>query len=159
MKEFRNTGYFVFENGEVLGKWKKLKPTTTPYGYKSVCLYYGGKTKTFLVHRMVAELYIDNTDNKTEVNHIDGNKLNNHFSNLEWVTKKENIQHFLTKISKRGIGEHPNSKLKFDDMLWIHEQITNGNIYQKDIAKKFNVHITTIQRALKTIQNQTKEIR
>lgn len=62
-------------------------------GYEIVDLYKNGKRKTVRVHRLVAEAFIPNNDNKPEVNHIDGNKHNNNVDNLEWVTKKENCRH------------------------------------------------------------------
>lgn len=152
MKEFRNTGYFATQEGVVIGKKKILKLSLTPDGYNSVCLFYGGRAKTFLVHRIVAELFVKNTDNKCCVNHKDGNKTNNDYKNLEWVTIKENVNHFLTKISQRKHGEYPRSKLKFSDMLLIYNQYKNTGIYQKEIAKNYNVHITTVRRAISTIE-------
>jgi hypothetical protein len=159
MKEFRNTGYFATPEGVIIGKRKILKPTITPDGYHSVCLYYQGKTKTFLVHRIIAECFIENKFNKPDVNHDDGNKLNNNVTNLEWSTKKENVNHFLEKLSDRKYGEHPNSKIKFDDLLKIHEWVSVEGIYVKDIAKKLNVHESTISRAIRMLKNQPKEIR
>jgi hypothetical protein len=52
-----------------------------------------GKSKVFTIHKLVALAFIPNTQNKPEVNHKDGNKLNNALSNLEWATHKENCQH------------------------------------------------------------------
>jgi hypothetical protein len=49
--------------------------------------------KKYSIHRLIAETFIPNPDNKPEVNHKDGNKLNNHISNLEWVTHSENTKH------------------------------------------------------------------
>lgn len=72
-------------------------------GYKLVGLSNGKKgDKTFFaVHRLVAEAFIDNPDNKSQVNHKDGNKSNNHISNLEWVTPQENMIHsFKTGLRK-----------------------------------------------------------
>ena len=60
------------------------------HGYCELSLHKNGKEKRFKVHRLVAEAFIPNPNNLPEVNHIDGNKENNHASNLEWCTSKEN---------------------------------------------------------------------
>jgi hypothetical protein len=63
-------------------------------GYVQICLQKNKKQVSMKVHRLVALAFIPVTDsNKNQINHIDGNKLNNHISNLEWVTCKENIIH------------------------------------------------------------------
>ena len=62
-------------------------------GYASVSLSSNNTKKRFLVHRLVATSFIPNIDNKPQVNHIDGNKLNNSVSNLEWTTQSENMTH------------------------------------------------------------------
>ena len=61
--------------------------------YGMVTYYDNGKQKRLYVHRLIAEAFIPNIDNKPQVNHIDGNPLNNKVENLEWVTAKENMQH------------------------------------------------------------------
>ena len=70
-----------------------LAPNISDRGYALVTLCKNGKTKHFQVHRLVAEAFIDNPKNKPQVNHIDGNHLNNCKENLEWVTAQENIKH------------------------------------------------------------------
>ena len=61
-------------------------------GYALVTLSRDGYKRTYRVHRLVAETFIDNPDNKSEINHKDFNRKNNWFENLEWVTQEENDQ-------------------------------------------------------------------
>lgn len=104
----------VISNGHSLhlhkGRIMKLKGDR----YKEIFLCKEGKGKKFFVHRLVAAAFIDNKDIKPEVNHIDGNKTNNHFSNLEWCTSKENKKHawdngYYTVRDMHGIN-NPNYK-------------------------------------------------
>ena len=74
--------------------WLKLVPVLDKgVGYYLVTLCYKGKQKNKFIHRLLAEHFIDNPENKPVVNHIDGVKTNNNLSNLEWCTVKENSQH------------------------------------------------------------------
>ena len=99
MKEWRkvksNSNYSVSNDGEVRrDDTKHIKaPIRNRDGYDKVDLYEGGKRTTKRIHRLVGEAFIPNPENKPEINHKDGNKLNNHVSNLEWTTKRENIDH------------------------------------------------------------------
>ena len=72
---------------------KFLKPSKNKKGYLHVIFTKDDKRYDYRVHRLVAMTYIDNPKNKEQVNHIDGDKLNNYLSNLEWVTPEENIEH------------------------------------------------------------------
>lgn len=78
---------------KIFRKGRILKGQLTKQGYEKVNLYKARKMRSFVVHRLVAINFIDNVENKPEVNHIDGNKLNNKANNLEWVTSSENQIH------------------------------------------------------------------
>ncbi len=72
-----------------------IKPLQIYSGYYYIKLNKNGIYKNPKIHRLVAEMFIPNPQNKKMVNHLDGNKLNNHFSNLEWCTAKENVNHSI----------------------------------------------------------------
>lgn len=89
-----NPNYLVSNSGRIrrVGS-NRDKAVQTKDGYLITQIYMNGDREHVRIHRAVAEEFIPNPDNKPEVNHIDGNKLNNDVSNLEWVTKKENCRH------------------------------------------------------------------
>lgn len=109
--------YLINSIGDILvffkDEWKELKQRVDPRGYKIVDLHKKGFKKTIPVHRLVATMFCYNPDpeNNIFVNHIDGNKLNDCASNLEWVTPKENVQHAfrpgltVLKLSKKEVHE------------------------------------------------------
>lgn len=84
--------YQINENGEVRNKITKkyIKGDINSSGYCRICLYHKNIKKKFFRHRLVAQLFIPNPNNLPEVNHKDGNKLNNNLNNLEWSTRKNN---------------------------------------------------------------------
>lgn len=94
--------YDVSDCGEIrswyYGKKRLDKPVIRKlkidkYGYPTVCLKSQGIAKTYTVHRLVAIAFIPNPNNLTQINHKDGNKLNNTIDNLEWCSPKANIIH------------------------------------------------------------------
>ena len=117
--------YFVTKEGLVFSSKTNiyLKFSYDKQGYQRVGLYTGNyKSKTIKVHRLVAETFIENTENKTDVNHIDGNKSNNNVYNLEWCTRSENIKHSF-KIGLSKISD--NQKNRFIAMTKAQTGVNN----------------------------------
>ncbi len=90
IKDYPN--YLIYNNGQIYSKNRYLRLTIRGDYYR-VQLYCDGIKSIFSVHILVAQYFCENPDNKTFVNHKDGNKLNNHYTNLEWVTQSENSRH------------------------------------------------------------------
>ena len=93
-----NLGRFKNSSGTIL-----VNSKLTPGGYNVVCI----DNVTYRLHRIVALSFIENPENKEQINHIDGNKTNNAVSNLEWVTNKENQIHKF----KSGLGNNFTRKI------------------------------------------------
>lgn len=97
--------YYVTDNGDVYsrnykntGRVKKMALTKRPDGYLRITI----KGKGYYVHRLVAEVFIPNPENKEQVNHIDGNKTNNCVSNLEWTSRSENVKHAYDVLHRKA---------------------------------------------------------
>lgn len=118
-------------------KGKVLSRYLTSRGYPAVCIYKDGKSTTKEIHRIIAEHFIPNPDNKPEVNHKDGNKLNHCISNLEWVTTRENLLHArATGLFIPAKGERQgNSKLTKDNVLSIRADTRT----HREIAADFGI--------------------
>lgn len=119
-------------------------------GYKMTILSKDGKSKQFSVHRLVAEVFVPNPENKPIVNHKDGVKDNNYWLNLEYVTSSENTYHALRTGLKRILkGEEIyNCKIKDHEVFEIFSLRKQG-LTLKQIGDIFNVKISTIYNILK----------
>lgn len=147
--------------GQVRSK-KKGKNITLKYqmataGYYYVKLLLSGKRKNAFIHRLMAIHFIENTLNKKEVNHIDGNKLNNQLNNLEWVTPSENQRHAVNTLLKPTGEFVSNCKLKDWQVLEIIEWQKAG-IRQTTVAKKYGVSQSTIRLIYLGKRRVTKRI-
>lgn len=87
--------YACTTTGEIWShrRQKFMSPSKNKRGYLHIVFYKDKNRYDYRVNRLIAMTFLDNTENKKQVNHIDGNKLNNYLSNLEWVTAEENIEH------------------------------------------------------------------
>lgn len=102
--------------------------------YLRIKLCKNGIETKYLIHRLVAETFIDNPDNKPQVNHIDGIKTNNCVQNLEWCTAKENVIHSVNSGLK--------SKIKLNEKQIL--EIRESKELQTKLAEVYNVSIATI---------------
>jgi len=139
------SNYLISDSGEVFSKnynrmgiKRKLKPLIDKYGYLYVRLSIKRNiTKHKTIHRLVAEAFILNLENKPQVNHKDGNKKNNFVKNLEWATAKENIGHsYKNGLQKPNIT---NAKINFKIAQQIRKRILDGERV-KDLAKEFGFY-------------------
>lgn len=156
MKQYKDTDYYITECGKVYNKKyeryvkiveKEHKRSTHKRAY--VGLSIDKKQKWFTLARLVAELYIPNSNNYSQVNHIDGNPLNNHKDNLEWCTQSQNIKHAINTGLKKMKGENNHSaKLTKELVNLIREEYSKNSISLRALAVKYNVSYTTIRYAI-----------
>ena len=141
---FRDTKYCADEDGRIFNSktGKELRQQSNGR-YNKVTLTIDGKQKQFLVHRVVAEVFIPNPDNKEEVNHINGIKTDNRVSNLEWVTPQENQQHSV-RVGLKPVGtELWNGKFTKEQVMTIIEERKQGKTVT-ELSAKYGVDKTTI---------------
>lgn len=120
---------------------KELTILHNQSGYCMVNLTKNKKSKTRYIHRLVAQAYIDNPENLPQVNHKDGNKDNNHYTNLEWCTALDNNLHALEKGLREGQKGETNSQAKLTECqaITIINLILDG-LSNIEIADMFNLH-------------------
>lgn len=142
--EGNNTGYKVCSDGYVLNASNnyKLKGEKTKKGYIRHCI----NGRKYLEHRLVAMVFLPNINNKSQINHKDGNKENNNVNNLEWVTQSENIKHSYRKLGQ----ENGKKKLKNEDIVTICKRFNNNESCSK-IALDYKVKTSTIMSIIRGI--------
>lgn len=135
--------YQVSSFGNVKSKPRKgthggiLKQEVNKYGYCKVLLLNNNKRLSASVHRLVAQAFIPNPSNLPQVNHIDGNKLNNHTDNLEWCTPKDNVRHRFEVLKQKHYR-------KYDIYDWNDKESIKE--YHKNYQKSNKEKIAKYQR-------------
>jgi hypothetical protein len=144
-RQYQDTIYEVSNTGYVrnIVTNRILSPARTRQGYVRFTLWDKGKSRSVAVHRLIAETFLDNKENKPIVNHIDGNPSNNRLENLEWTTISENVRHaYETKLAK--VGEDCTvAKLTEEAVLEIIECLKNKQSII-DTAKQFGVSAAAV---------------
>jgi len=132
--------YLIYEDGKVQNKKTKryLKSRTNQHGYKIVDLYKDGQRKTCKIHRLIAEHYIANPENKREVDHINRDKTDNRIENLRWVTPSENNQN--KGKSKNNKSGHKN--------ICYDEKIKRYRYYKMIRGKNHLKYFKTLEEAI-----------
>lgn len=147
--------YYITNNGDIYsanyrrtGNIKKLTPYKCKNGYLYVILCDNKKRCHKTIHRLVAETFIVNKDKKSDVNHKNGKRTDNRVENLEWVTRRENIQHSFNVLGRRPImlgksgKDHNRSKVVLQikdgeviaEFYGTREASRKTNIQQSDIS-------------------------
>jgi HNH endonuclease/NUMOD4 motif len=156
IKNMGNNYYSVSNFGNIkTNNWRNtkkkaiLKPAKCKKGYLRCALICNGKLKSYKVHRVVASAFIKNIDNKPQVNHINGIKHDNHVSNLEWVTNRENVNHSYKlglQVSKSGNNFH-RTKHSDEFVLQIFKEWKNGTP-KRELARKYKVDRNIFKRKI-----------
>lgn len=159
-KETKYSGYFISNYGRLRGRSGRIIKSylNKRAGYYMICIHpngRNGKSKCLKIHRLVAEAYVLNPNNYLEVNHIDGNKLNNKADNLEWCTPSENRRHaFRLGLAKAKRGWYnKQSKLTEQDVDYIRKNyIAKDKIFGcRALGKAFNVPHITISKIIRNL--------
>lgn len=133
--------YEVSDHGRVrssaYGDPRLLRPGVPRGGYPIVKLHDGPRTKSVRVHRLVATAFVPNALGAPVVNHINGDKTNNHASNLEWVTRAENNRHAVRT------GLSGSAKLSPEDVEAIREASGERTA---DLAERYGVSVRQINQ-------------
>ncbi len=123
-------------------------------GFLSISIRIAAKSKKFMIHKLVAYCFLPKkNDDQSVVTHLDWNPLNNHYSNLQWLTKKESITRMFKYLSLKS-QKRPkkiqivNAKINEDDVRKLKKML-EGGVRQNIIAKLFNIsemQVTRIKR-------------
>lgn len=143
--------YLISDDGNVYslnyGRLTKLSPRVNKGGYLYVNLCKNGKYKSVRIHRLVAKHFLPDYDENLQVNHIDGNKMNNKLSNIEMVTQSGNLKHAVKMgllVNPKG-EEHWCAKLSEEKVKEIRKKYKPHIYTQKMLADEYGVSRSNIK--------------
>lgn len=129
--------------GTAIRQPRVLKQNLNAYGYPKVRLQRGSKDQTVTVHRLVALHFVQNPNKEETVNHIDGNKANNVYSNLEWTNRSGQMIHaYKLNLKTARVGaSNSNAKLTPDEVRYIraHYKKNDREFGSSALGRKFGV--------------------
>lgn len=140
--------YQVSIDGQVRGpRGRILKPKITNKGYYAVGIHGPMGSREQRVHRLVAIAFVPNPLGLSDVNHIDADKLNNHASNLEWLSHRANLAH-AHALGNFDPAKHPGrlKKLSLDDVRQIRALCDAGQMTHEAIGAQFNISTWQVWR-------------
>jgi len=118
---------------------ERVLKTKLNHGYKRVCLNRDSINKDYSIHRLIAISFIPNNENKPHVNHIDGNKLNNSISNLEWCTHAENMNHAFRIGLINNTGQNQTNSILNEGKVKEIKELLKSGLSQYKIGLMYGV--------------------
>lgn len=147
--QIRSNGFKMckfHKKGQILKTYQSGKDYKKGQGYETVTIY----DKRYKIHRLVAQAFIPNPQKLPQVNHIDGNKLNNRADNLEWITNRENMLHSWG-IGLREKSRKKARKLKIEQVNQMRKECIPGDKEKgyKPLGRKYGVSPTTVKQIVR----------
>lgn len=129
------------------GRVKIMQPAEDANGYLRTMIKRDGRYDTIKVHRLVAKHWVPNPGEKPQVNHLDGNKLNNRVENLQWVTHRENIDHAVANgfTAKTHGSRNGMAKLTEEDVRQMKRDYVPRKVTQRMLAERYGVSLACIK--------------
>ena len=145
-------GFMATIHGEIIGKrGKVMTGRVDRCGYKEVALSENGKTKSYLVHRLILATFrpASNMD-ELDVNHINGNKLDNRIENLEWCTRSQNITHsYDNGLQKTVSNIHGSFRVLNERDFEVIRDLHHRGYLDKEIAKEVGCSRSIVSRKIR----------
>lgn len=145
-------GFMATRHGEIIGKrGKPLKGCVDRCGYREVVLSENGKCKSYLVHRLILMTFCPRSDaEKFDVNHKNGNKLDNSIENLEWCTRSENTIHsYKNGLQAKATNVHGTYRVLNDEDFDVIRDLHHRGYLDKEIAQEIGCSRGLVSRKIR----------